>query len=125
MSLPTHGDNGRAHRIPPNVPRLAKSAGGLILPEADAMRRAQEEAAKWETKCLAWCPTVGAFEIPMGTECERRPHPLNGQIPTIWAPCPTCSEGGETVYHFANVVMCPVVPVAPDGPDEEEPPRPA
>ena len=122
MSLPTHGDNGRAHRIPPNVPRLAKSAGGLILPEADAMRRAQEEAAKWETKVLAWCPTVGAFEIPMGTECERRPHPLNNQIPTIWAPCPTCSEGGETVYHFANVVLSPATTQSCDAEDEEAQP---
>jgi hypothetical protein len=81
--------------------------GGIILPEADAIQQAQAEAAKWDSKLLSWCPQCGAFEVPIGTQCQRRPHPMNAQIPTIWAPCPICSSPNINVFHNANGVLVP------------------
>jgi hypothetical protein len=99
------GGNGRAHRVLPGVPRLVQGKGGIIIPEADAIQQAQAEVAKWDSKLLSWCPQCGAFEVPIGTQCQRRPHPMNAQIPTIWAPCLMCSTPEQAAYHNANFIL--------------------
>jgi ribosomal protein L32 len=129
---PNCGGNGRAHRLPKirtlkprangasQAPmagsKLVVGKGGIIIPEADAIQQAQAEAAKWESKLVSWCPQCGAFEVPAGTECQRRPHPMNAQIPTLWVPCPTCSTPEQPAYHNANFILVPkgVLPPAID-----------
>jgi len=105
-------DNGS--RLPNRMGRMMGQArpGGLILPNAEMAREAKEEATRWATRHICWCPTAGAMELLDGLQAEVRPLPVAvpvgqgpggvvmGRPPSMWVVCPVCGEEHQAVVVF-------------------------
>lgn len=96
------GGNGRALRFPAGQAMGQAKPGGLVLPPQAAAQRAKDLASKFDKHHLVWCPTLGANELPNGTECAWGKSPLPPYQPVLFYRCPTCEQ-----MHMVAIVLAP------------------
>ena len=110
LSNPGGNNKGRMVKFPQQGRAMAESTpGGIILPSAEAAKRAKELASMYVEKLMAWCPVLGAHELPNKSECQWRPLPIPPHTNVLYFKCVTCGQ-----VHMVAAVLVPrnTVPAA-------------